>query len=147
MVAVDGMGSLSLASSVLASHVCLCTHAVYVTHRSEWEPRLPSTLDSNVPQYKRDFWRTLIYFCPQPVMCKQLGNCQIKVCRNHIFEDSYIDAIDPSVYIQRVPPRQCTAGDIVCFRSSQVLPPCLLPPISFVQESGATVYHLHTSTT
>ena len=58
-----------------------------------------------------------------------------------------IDAIDPSVYIQRVPPRQCTACDIVCFRSSQVLPPRLLPPISFVQESGPTVYRLRTSTT
>ena len=43
------------------------------------DPHLPSTLDANVPQYKCDFHRKLIYFRPPPVMCTQAGNCQIKV--------------------------------------------------------------------
>ncbi|KAF9521135.1 hypothetical protein BS47DRAFT_1357065 [Hydnum rufescens UP504] len=55
------------------------------------DPRLPSTLDMNVPQYKRDFRRKLIYFRSQPALRSQPGNCQIKVRRNHIFEDSYAE--------------------------------------------------------
>ena len=53
--------------------------------------RLPSSLDQNVPQYKRDFRRKLIYFRSQPAMRAQPGNCQIKIRRNHIFEDSYAE--------------------------------------------------------
>ena len=59
-----------------------------------WVPslaRLPSSLDQNVPQYKRDFRRKLIYFRSQPAMRAQPGNCQIKIRRNHIFEDSYAE--------------------------------------------------------
>ncbi|KAH7889762.1 hypothetical protein F5I97DRAFT_1924285 [Phlebopus sp. FC_14] len=60
------------------------------TKTTTWDdPRMPSTLDANVPQYKRDFRRKLIYFRSQPAMRAQPGNCQIKVRRNHIFEDSY----------------------------------------------------------
>jgi E3 ubiquitin-protein ligase NEDD4 len=62
------------------------------TKTTTWDdPRLPSTLDANVPQYKRDFRRKLIYFRSQPAMRAQPGNCQIKVRRNHIFEDSYTE--------------------------------------------------------
>ncbi|PFH52377.1 hypothetical protein AMATHDRAFT_2113 [Amanita thiersii Skay4041] len=62
------------------------------TKTTTWDdPRLPSTLDANVPQYKRDFRRKLIYFRSQPAMRAQPGNCQIKVRRNHIFEDSYAE--------------------------------------------------------
>lgn len=62
------------------------------TKTTTWDdPRLPSSLDQNVPQYKRDFRRKLIYFRSQPAMRSQPGNCQIKVRRNHIFEDSYAD--------------------------------------------------------
>ncbi|EPQ58094.1 HECT-domain-containing protein [Gloeophyllum trabeum ATCC 11539] len=62
------------------------------TKTTTWDdPRLPSTLDANVPQYKRDFRRKLIYFRSQPSMRAQPGNCQIKVRRNHIFEDSYAE--------------------------------------------------------
>ncbi|KAA1471325.1 HECT-domain-containing protein [Dentipellis sp. KUC8613] len=62
------------------------------TKTTTWDdPRLPSSLDSNVPQYKRDFRRKLIYFRSQPAMRAQPGNCQIKVRRNHIFEDSYAE--------------------------------------------------------
>ncbi|KAH9967967.1 hypothetical protein BC827DRAFT_460586 [Russula dissimulans] len=60
------------------------------TKTTAWDdPRLPSPLDANVPQYKRDFRRKLIYVRSQPAMRAQPGNCQIKVRRNHIFEDSY----------------------------------------------------------
>ncbi|KAF8633731.1 hypothetical protein AX17_004387 [Amanita inopinata Kibby_2008] len=62
------------------------------TKTTTWDdPRLPSTLDANVPQYKRDFRRKLIYFRSQPAMRAQPGNCQIKIRRNHIFEDSYTE--------------------------------------------------------
>lgn len=62
------------------------------TKTTTWDdPRLPSSLDANVPQYKRDFRRKLIYFRSQPAMRPQPGNCQIKVRRNHIFEDSYAE--------------------------------------------------------
>ena len=45
------------------------------TKTTTWDdPRLPSTLDSNVPQYKRDFRRKLIYFRSQPAMRNQPGN-------------------------------------------------------------------------
>ncbi|KAL0947135.1 hypothetical protein HGRIS_013266 [Hohenbuehelia grisea] len=62
------------------------------TKTTTWDdPRLPSSLDANVPQYKRDFRRKLIYFRSQPAMRAQPGNCQIKVRRNHLFEDSYAE--------------------------------------------------------
>ncbi|KAG1867602.1 HECT-domain-containing protein, partial [Suillus tomentosus] len=62
------------------------------TKTTTWDdPRMPSTLDANVPQYKRDFRRKLIYFRSQPAMRAQPGNCQIKVRRNHIFEDSHAE--------------------------------------------------------
>ncbi|OBZ75469.1 putative E3 ubiquitin-protein ligase hulA [Grifola frondosa] len=42
------------------------------TKTTTWDdPRLPSTLDANVPQYKRDFRRKLIYFRSQPAMRAQ----------------------------------------------------------------------------
>jgi hypothetical protein len=57
--------------------------------RTTWvDPRLPSSLDSNVPQYKQDFSRKLVYFRSQAAMRVQPGNCEIKVRRTHIYEDS-----------------------------------------------------------
>jgi E3 ubiquitin-protein ligase NEDD4 len=62
------------------------------TKTTTWDdPRLPSSLDANVPQYKRDFRRKLIYFRSQPAVRAQPGSCQIKVRRSHIFEDSYAE--------------------------------------------------------
>ncbi|KAH8117461.1 HECT-domain-containing protein [Phellopilus nigrolimitatus] len=67
------------------------------TKTTTWDdPRLPSSLDQNVPQYKRDFRRKLIYFRSQPAMRAQPGNCQIKVRRNHLFEDSYAEIMRQS---------------------------------------------------
>jgi len=60
------------------------------TKTTTWDdPRLPSSLDQNVPQYKRDFRRKLIYFRSQPALRIVSGQCHIKVRRTHIFEDSY----------------------------------------------------------
>ncbi|GAB5590341.1 hypothetical protein Unana1_05241 [Umbelopsis nana] len=62
------------------------------TKTTTWDdPRLPSSLDQNVPQYKRDFRRKLIYFRSQPALRPVPGQCHIKVRRNHIFEDSYAE--------------------------------------------------------
>ena len=60
------------------------------TKTTTWDdPRLPSSLDQNVPQYKRDFRRKLIYFRSQPALRITTGQCHVKVRRTHIFEDSY----------------------------------------------------------
>ncbi|KAF1814523.1 E3 ubiquitin-protein ligase hula [Eremomyces bilateralis CBS 781.70] len=60
------------------------------TKTTTWDdPRLPSSLDQNVPQYKRDFRRKLIYFRSQPALRILSGQCHVKIRRTHIFEDSY----------------------------------------------------------
>ncbi|EDO18135.1 hypothetical protein Kpol_1031p39 [Vanderwaltozyma polyspora DSM 70294] len=60
------------------------------TKTTTWDdPRLPSSLDQNVPQYKRDFRRKVIYFRSQPALRILPGQCHIKVRRKNIFEDSY----------------------------------------------------------
>lgn len=62
------------------------------TKTTTWDdPRLPSTLDSNVPQYKRDFRRKLIYFRSQPALRPIPGQCHVKVSRESIFEGSYAE--------------------------------------------------------
>ena len=62
------------------------------TKTTTWDdPRLPSSLDQNVPQYKRDFRRKLIYFRSQPALRITNGQCHVKVRRTHIFEDSYAE--------------------------------------------------------
>ena len=71
------------------------TRRVYfVDHKTKtttWEdPRL-SLLDESAPQYERDFGQKLIYFRSQPGMRAQPGDCEIKVRRDHIFEDSYAE--------------------------------------------------------
>lgn len=45
----------------------------------------------NVPQYKRDFRRKLIYFRSQAQMRPLPGQCHITVRRNNVFEDSYAE--------------------------------------------------------
>ena len=62
------------------------------TKTTTWDdPRLPSSLDQNVPQYKRDFRRKLINFRSQPALRPIPGQCHVKVRRTHIFEDSYAE--------------------------------------------------------
>ncbi|KAI9326056.1 ubiquitin-protein ligase [Zopfochytrium polystomum] len=72
------------------------TNRIYfVDHNSKittWDdPRMPSTVDANVPQYKRDFRRKLVYFRSQPAMRTSPGQCHITVRRNNIFEDAYAE--------------------------------------------------------
>ena len=67
------------------------------TKTTTWDdPRLPSSLDQNVPQYKRDFRRKLIYFRSQPALRILSGQCHVKVRRSHIFEDSYAEVMRAS---------------------------------------------------
>ncbi|KAJ1962566.1 hypothetical protein IWQ62_003485 [Dispira parvispora] len=70
-------------------------HVFFVDHNTKtttWDdPRLPSSLDENVPQYKRDFRRKLIYFRSQQDLRPSPGQCHIKVRRDHIFEDTYAE--------------------------------------------------------
>jgi len=67
------------------------------TKTTTWDdPRLPSSLDQNVPQYKRDFRRKLIYFRSQPALRPSPGQCHVKVRRSHIFEDSYAEIMRQS---------------------------------------------------
>ncbi|KAL1411894.1 hypothetical protein Q8F55_002880 [Vanrija albida] len=67
------------------------------TKTTTWDdPRLPSSLDVNVPQYKRDFRRKLIYFRSQPALRSNTGQCHIKVSRENIFEGSYTEIMRQS---------------------------------------------------
>lgn len=67
------------------------------TKTTTWDdPRLPSSLDQSVPQYKRDFRRKLIYFRSQPALRILSGQCHVKVRRSHIFEDSYAEIMRQS---------------------------------------------------
>ena len=62
------------------------------TKTTTWnDPRLPWMADASVPQYKRDFRHKLIYLRCQPEMRAQTGKCEIKIRRDHIFEDSYTE--------------------------------------------------------
>ncbi|KAG7869242.1 hypothetical protein KL918_000787 [Ogataea parapolymorpha] len=62
------------------------------TKTTTWDdPRLPSSLDQNVPQYKRDFRRKLVYFRSQPAIRILPGQCHIKVRRDHLMEDAFRD--------------------------------------------------------
>jgi E3 ubiquitin-protein ligase NEDD4 len=60
------------------------------TRTTSWDdPRLPTNVDDNAPQYKRDYRRKVVYFRSQPKMRVQPGKCELKVRRNNILEDSY----------------------------------------------------------
>ncbi|KAJ1342283.1 hypothetical protein BSLG_003206 [Batrachochytrium salamandrivorans] len=72
----------------------------FVDHNAKittWDdPRLPSSVDNNVPQYKRDFRRKLVYFRSQPALRPIPGQVHVAVRRTNIFEDSFTE-------IMRVP--------------------------------------------
>ncbi|EGO23806.1 hypothetical protein SERLADRAFT_439115 [Serpula lacrymans var. lacrymans S7.9] len=65
----------------------------YVDHNTRtttWDdPRLPSNVDSNAPQYKRDYRRKVVYFRSQPAMRVKEGKCEMKLRRGRILEDSF----------------------------------------------------------
>ncbi|KAG6377151.1 hypothetical protein JVT61DRAFT_1203 [Boletus reticuloceps] len=60
------------------------------TRTTTWDdPRLPSNLDSNAPQYKRDYRRKVIYFRSQPSMRTKEGKCELRLRRSRVLEDSF----------------------------------------------------------
>ncbi|OWB70163.1 hypothetical protein B5S33_g4444 [[Candida] boidinii] len=64
------------------------------TKTTTWDdPRLPSSLDNDVPQYKRDFRRKLVYFRSQPALRILPGQCHIKVRRDRLMEDAFRDVM------------------------------------------------------
>ncbi|KAI9353766.1 hypothetical protein BDR26DRAFT_14525 [Obelidium mucronatum] len=71
------------------------TNRIYfVDHSSKittWDdPRMPSN-DANVPQYKRDFRKKVVYFRSQPSMRMHPGNCHLTIRRSHLFEDAFAE--------------------------------------------------------
>ncbi len=121
----------------------------HIAKRTIWEdPRLPS-LDDSAPQYKRDFSQKLIYFYSQSVMSPQPGDCEIKVRRDHIFEDSYAE-------IMRQTPKDLKKRLMVKFEEDEldygglarfVLEKPLVPSHSHTPlESSSSCSHMRSST-
>ncbi|QUC20605.1 uncharacterized protein UV8b_04846 [Ustilaginoidea virens] len=89
---VSQLGPLPSGWEMRLTHTARVYFVDHNTKTTTWDdPRLPSSLDQNVPQYKRDFRRKLIYFRSQPAMRILSGQCHIKVRREHIFEDSFAE--------------------------------------------------------
>lgn len=65
----------------------------FIDHNSQsttWDdPRLPSSVDSSVPQYKRDFQRKLAYLRIQPEMRQRKGKITIDIRRQSVFQDAF----------------------------------------------------------
>ncbi|TFK40825.1 hypothetical protein BDQ12DRAFT_648114 [Crucibulum laeve] len=60
------------------------------TRTTSWDdPRLPTNVDDNAPQYKRDYRRKVVYFRSQPKMRVLPGKCELKIRRTRVLEDSY----------------------------------------------------------
>jgi E3 ubiquitin-protein ligase NEDD4 len=61
------------------------------TRTTTWDdPRLPSTVDADAPQYKRDYRRKVVYFRSQPAMRLVAdAKCDVRVRRGWVFEDSF----------------------------------------------------------
>ncbi len=61
------------------------------TRTTTWDdPRLPSTVDADAPQYKRDYRRKVVYFRSQPSMRLVADSkCDVRVRRGWVFEDSF----------------------------------------------------------
>ncbi|KAJ3283722.1 hypothetical protein HDU79_008837, partial [Rhizoclosmatium sp. JEL0117] len=82
------------------------TNRIYfVDHSSKittWDdPRMPSN-DANVPQYKRDFRKKVVYFRSQPSMRMHPGNCHITIRRSNLFEDAYAEIMrHPAVDLKK----------------------------------------------
>ncbi|KAJ3331108.1 hypothetical protein HDU76_004062 [Blyttiomyces sp. JEL0837] len=67
----------------------------FLDHNSKstsWDdPRMPSSVDANVPQYRRDFRKKQIALRSNPVMRPMPGICKVTIRRNNIFEDAYAE--------------------------------------------------------
>lgn len=87
----------------------------HTTKITTWDdPRLPSSVDQNVPQYKRDFRRKLVYFRSQPAMRTAPGQVHISIRRENIFEDSFSE-------IMRLPPFELRKRLMIKFQNEEGL--------------------------
>lgn len=68
------------------------------THTTTWDdPRLPSSVDANVPEYKRNFQQKLSYFRAQPELRMERGQTYVDVRRGTVLADAFeqIMALSP----------------------------------------------------
>lgn len=94
---VSQLGPLPSAWEMRLTNTARVYFVDHNTKTTTWDdPRLPSSLDQGVPQYKRDFRRKLIYFRSQPALRIMSGQCHVKVRRSNIFEDSYAEIMRQS---------------------------------------------------
>lgn len=62
----------------------------HITHTTTWDdPRLPSSVDANVPEYKRNFQQKLAYFRSQPELRQKPSQIYIDVNRETILSDAF----------------------------------------------------------
>lgn len=62
----------------------------HITHLTTWDdPRLPSSVDANVPEYKRNFQQKLAYFRSQPELRQKANQIYIDVKRETILSDAF----------------------------------------------------------
>lgn len=62
----------------------------HITHCTTWDdPRLPSSVDANVPEYRRNFQQKLAYFRSQPELRQGPGQVFIDVKRETILSDAF----------------------------------------------------------
>jgi len=85
------------------------------TRTTTWDdPRLPSTVDANASQYKRNY-RNIVYSRSQPAMRLIAGaKCDVRVCRQWVFEDSF-------AAVMRLWPEDLRKRLIVRFESEDTL--------------------------
>ncbi|KAJ3358988.1 hypothetical protein HDU91_005054 [Kappamyces sp. JEL0680] len=90
----------------------------FVDHTSKittWDdPRLPSAVDQNVPQYKRDFRRKLVYFRSQALVRPIPGQVHLVIRRENIFEDSFTE-------LMRYPPVELKKRLMIKFQGEEGL--------------------------
>lgn len=62
----------------------------HITHSTTWDdPRLPSSVDADVPEYKRNFQQKLAYFRSQAELRQKTGQVYIDVKRDTILSDAF----------------------------------------------------------
>lgn len=62
----------------------------HITHTTTWDdPRLPSSVDANVPEYKRNFQQKLAYFRSQPELRQKPNQVFIDVKRETVLSDAF----------------------------------------------------------
>ncbi|KAF8158110.1 HECT-domain-containing protein [Crassisporium funariophilum] len=60
------------------------------TKTTSWvDPRLSEPSDGDIPQYKRDYRRKVVYLRSQPAMRVLPGPCEVRIKRTRLLEDSY----------------------------------------------------------